>query len=129
MGVTVTPGAAFAAGPPRLVHEGRFFRTINGNTSFGITEDGGRFLRIQPVDPEAAITRVDLVLDWSAKLKRGAEGRADRGGPRWLVLAPLRDRRPRDLDRLGPGPTHTKGLPARSAPSRRSRVTLIPRVA
>ena len=68
MGVTVTPGATFSASLPRVVHEGRFFRTINGNTSFSITRDGARFLRIQPVDPEPAIRRIELVLNWFSAL-------------------------------------------------------------
>jgi hypothetical protein len=75
MGVTVTPGATFSASLPRAVHEGRFFRTINGNTSFSITRDGARFLRIQPVNPEPAIRRIELVLDWFSSLKRGASAR------------------------------------------------------
>jgi serine/threonine-protein kinase len=68
MGVTVTTGASFSAGAPRLLHEGRFFRTINGNTSYGITADGSRFLRLQPIAPERAITRIDLVLRWFSEL-------------------------------------------------------------
>jgi Tol biopolymer transport system component/tRNA A-37 threonylcarbamoyl transferase component Bud32 len=76
MGVTVTPGATFSASPPRLVHEGRFVVSINGNTSFSATKDGARFLRIQPVAEEPAITRVELVLDWFAALNRRARGHA-----------------------------------------------------
>jgi len=77
MGVTVTPGAAFSASAPRLVHEGRFFEAINGNTSFSVARDGARFLRIQPLDPEAAITRIELVLDWFSELKSSDARRAD----------------------------------------------------
>jgi hypothetical protein len=75
MGVTVTPGATFSASQPRLVYEGRFFRTINGNTSYSITPDGTRFLRIQPLTQEPAITRIELVLNWFAELKRREAGR------------------------------------------------------
>jgi serine/threonine-protein kinase len=75
MAVTVAPGAAFSASTPRLVHEGRFFKTINGNTSWSITADGKRFLRIQNVDPERAITQLELVLNWFSELKqRGSTG-------------------------------------------------------
>jgi eukaryotic-like serine/threonine-protein kinase len=75
MAVTVAPGAAFSASAPRLVHEGRFFRTINGNTSWSITPDGGRILRIQNVAPERAITQLELVLNWYSEVKqRGAGG-------------------------------------------------------
>jgi Tol biopolymer transport system component len=74
MGVTVTPGAVFSASTPRPVHEGRFFGTITGNTSFSVTRDG-RFLRIQPVDPAPAITHVELVLNWFATLQQRGTGR------------------------------------------------------
>ena len=70
MGVTVTPGAAFSASTPHLVHEGRFLKPINGNTDWSITRDGTRFLRIQQVEPERAITHIDLVLNWFAELKQ-----------------------------------------------------------
>ncbi len=77
LGVTVTPGASFAASPPRIVHEGRFFRTITGNTSYGLTRDGARFLRIQPVGQQPAITHVELVLNWFQALKRRDGSRAE----------------------------------------------------
>ncbi len=75
MNVTVAPGAAFSASVPRLAHEGRYFKQSNGNTSWSITPDGGRFLRIQSAEPERAFTQFELVLDWFAELKsRGATG-------------------------------------------------------
>jgi Tol biopolymer transport system component len=70
MGVTVTPSAAFSASTPHLVHEGRFLKTVNSNTNSGITRDGTRFLRIQQVEPERAVTHIDLVLNWFAELKQ-----------------------------------------------------------
>ncbi|MFN8650270.1 MAG: protein kinase [Gemmatimonadales bacterium] len=70
MVVSVSPGATFSAGTPRLVHEGRFFKTITGNTSYSISKDGSRFLRIQPVDPFPSITHVELVINWFAELER-----------------------------------------------------------
>jgi serine/threonine-protein kinase len=69
MAVTVTPGTAFSASIPRVVHEGRFSRTINGNTSWSLTPDGKRFLRIQQVEPERPVTRVELVLNWFSELR------------------------------------------------------------
>ena len=69
MGVTVAPGTAFSTSPPHVVHEGRFFKSINGNTSWNITPDGRRFLRIQQVVPERAITHLELVLNWFSELK------------------------------------------------------------
>jgi len=69
LGVTVAPGAEFSASPPHVVMEGRFFKTINGNTSWGVTRDGKRFLRIQQVVPDRAITALELVLNWFSELK------------------------------------------------------------
>ena len=72
MGVTVTPGPRFVASAPRVVHTGRFNRTITGNTSFGLTPDGRRFLRIQPVSQQPSITHLELVFDWFGALERQA---------------------------------------------------------
>jgi len=76
MGVTVTPGAEFLAGTPHVVHEGRFLRAVNSNTSWSITPDGRRFLRVQQVEPERAITHFELVLNWFSELKQTAAGGA-----------------------------------------------------
>ncbi len=37
--------------------------------SWSIALDGSRFLRIQQVEPEHPVTRVDLVLNWFEELK------------------------------------------------------------
>jgi hypothetical protein len=76
MGVTVAPGAAFSASTPHVVHEGRFLKSINGNTDSSITRDGARFLRIQQVEPEHAITHFDLVLNWFDEARRLVPGAA-----------------------------------------------------
>ena len=69
MRVSTPPGATFSGGPPQLVHEGRFLKSQNDLTCWGITPDGSRFLRIQQVEPERAVTRVDLVLNWFEEVK------------------------------------------------------------
>ena len=70
MGASVTTGAAFSAGVPRVMHEGRFLSAINGNTDWTLTRDGKRFLRIQQVEPERAVTQIDVVLNFFAELKQ-----------------------------------------------------------
>jgi eukaryotic-like serine/threonine-protein kinase len=70
MAVSVTPGATVSTSAPRVVHEGRFLKSINSNTPSTITRDGSRFLRIQRVEPERAITRIDLVINWFDEVKR-----------------------------------------------------------
>jgi len=72
MAVNVTPGAAFSATPPHVVHEGRYLRSINSNTPSSITPDGTRFLRIQQAEPGRAITRIGLVLNWFDELMRAS---------------------------------------------------------
>jgi serine/threonine-protein kinase len=74
MSVTVTPGATLSFSAPRLVHEGRFLRTINGNTSWAMTRDGQRFLRIQQVEPERPFTDILLVLNWFDEAMRRLAG-------------------------------------------------------
>ena len=69
MSVAVSPGATFSAGIPSVVHEGRFLKTINGNTCFSIMPDGKRFLRIQQVEPERPVTHLELVLNWFSEMK------------------------------------------------------------
>ena len=74
IGVTITPGAAFSASVPHVVHQGRFLKTTNGNTCWSITRDGQRFLRIQQVEPERAINHIELVLNWFSELKQLTSG-------------------------------------------------------
>jgi Tol biopolymer transport system component len=83
MGARTGLGATFSSSAPQLVHEGRFRKAQNDMTSWSVTPDGSRFLRIQQVEPERAITRLDLVLNWFEELKakvtsQQAEGRVDR---------------------------------------------------
>jgi serine/threonine-protein kinase len=70
MGVTVTPGAAWSSTAPRVINEGRFLRGINGNTPWTVSPDGSRFLRVQMVEPELAITHIELVLNWFSEVKQ-----------------------------------------------------------
>ncbi len=49
-------------------------KSTNGNTPSSITRDGTRFLRIQQVEPERAITHSDLVLNWLEEVQRLATG-------------------------------------------------------
>jgi Tol biopolymer transport system component len=71
--ITTTP--TFSASAPRVLFEGRFRDSVNGNTPFSISADGQRFLRVQQVEPDRAVTRIDLVLDWLAEVERAATER------------------------------------------------------
>jgi serine/threonine protein kinase/Tol biopolymer transport system component len=74
MGVSVTPGEKWSSSAPRVVNEGRFLRSINNNTSWSVSQDGTRFLRIQLVEQERAITHLDLVLNWFSRVRQVSSG-------------------------------------------------------
>jgi hypothetical protein len=38
-------------------------------TPFGISSDGRRFLRVQQVEPERPLDRIDVVLNWLGEVK------------------------------------------------------------
>ncbi len=63
MAVTVSAGAAFTAGSPRLLHEGRFRPNSNGNVPFSVAADG-RTLRVQQVHQDESLTRIEVVVNW-----------------------------------------------------------------
>jgi serine/threonine-protein kinase len=69
MSASVTPSTAFSSGTPRPVFEGRYVKSVNGQTPWAVTTDGKRFLRIQKAEPDRAITAIDIVLNWFAELK------------------------------------------------------------
>ena len=75
MAVDVTTTPAFSASAPRVVFEGRYREAVNGNTPYGVSADGKRFLRVQQAQPERAVTRIDVVLNWFAELERAAAGK------------------------------------------------------
>ena len=72
MAVDVTTTPAFSAGGPRVVFEGRYRASVNGNTPYAVSADGRRFLRVQQVQPDRAVTHIDLVLNWFAEVERAA---------------------------------------------------------
>jgi Serine/threonine protein kinase len=69
MSASVSPGTEWSASQPHVVHEGGFVRGPTGNTSWSITRDGTRFLHVQLVESDRAITHVELVLNWFSELK------------------------------------------------------------
>ena len=71
MGVTVSPAPAFSASAPRVIVQGRFRPAPNSKTAFDIAADG-RFLRVQQVEPERPLNRLDIVLNWIAQVRTAA---------------------------------------------------------
>ena len=68
MAVDIRTSPDFAAGTPRVVVDGRYRSSANGNTPYALSQDGRRFLRIQRVQPEWPVTRIDVVLNWFTRL-------------------------------------------------------------
>jgi serine/threonine-protein kinase len=75
MAVEVTPGAPPRFGPPRLLYQGRFRRSSNGNTPWSLSHDGQRFLRIQQAQPDSPADRIDIVLGWDGQLTKASGSR------------------------------------------------------
>jgi hypothetical protein len=71
MGVSISTTPAFAAGEPRLIAEGRFRVAPNNKTPYDVAADG-RFLRVQQIEPERPLNRIDVVLNWFAELRAAA---------------------------------------------------------
>nr|MBA2259953.1 PD40 domain-containing protein [Acidobacteriota bacterium] len=68
MAVTLTPGATLSVSAPRLLFEGRYRPASNSVTPFSVSPDGRRFLRVQQVQPDRPVTRIDVVLNWFSEL-------------------------------------------------------------
>jgi eukaryotic-like serine/threonine-protein kinase len=73
--VSVTTGATFSAGTPRLLYEGRFRASPNSLTAWDVGADGRRFLRVQQVQPDPPVTSLEVVLNWGSQLQQLAARR------------------------------------------------------
>lgn len=70
MAVDVTTEPTFSAGTPRLLFDKPFVApTIPTGTS-GISQDGQRFLLLEPVEASLPATEIAVVLNWADELKR-----------------------------------------------------------
>ena len=58
-----------AAGLPRVLFEGRYMRTDTGGAGYDVAADG-RFLMVQPVEPDVPAAQINLVVNWFEDLKR-----------------------------------------------------------
>ena len=69
MSVAMATQPGLTAGPPRKLFEGRYLSTDTGGAGYDVSADG-RFLMVQPVEPEQAATEINIVLNWFDELKR-----------------------------------------------------------
>ncbi|MEO5896436.1 MAG: hypothetical protein ABIS06_12105 [Vicinamibacterales bacterium] len=70
MVVSITPGTTLSVSAPRVLYEGRYRPGSNAVTPFDISLDGRRFLRVQQVQPDRPVTRIDIVLNWLSELRK-----------------------------------------------------------
>ncbi|NOT30213.1 MAG: serine/threonine-protein kinase [Planctomycetes bacterium] len=75
LAVDITTTPTFSAGAPHVVFEGRYRDSDNGNTPYDVSADGRRFLRVQQVQPDRAVTHIDVVLNWLAEVEQAAAGK------------------------------------------------------
>ena len=71
MAVDVTLGNSFTAGKPRLLFEGQYFSSP-GFINLDVAPDGQRFLLLQDATPDATLTQIHLIQNWSEELKQRA---------------------------------------------------------
>ena len=62
----------FPFGTPEVLFEGRYVRsgTRPGYRDYDVTEDGQRFVMVQPLEPESTLTQINVILNWTEELKR-----------------------------------------------------------
>jgi hypothetical protein len=53
-----------------VLFDGRFRGSLNAVTPFDIAPDGRRFIRVQQAQPDRAVTRIEVVLNWASQLAR-----------------------------------------------------------
>jgi serine/threonine protein kinase/Tol biopolymer transport system component len=71
MSVDIATQPGFAAGNPRMLFEGLYQETSATSANYDVSRDGQRFLMLKPVEgTEAALTQINVVLNWSEELKR-----------------------------------------------------------
>jgi serine/threonine-protein kinase len=70
MVVDITTAPKFMAGAPRRLFQGQYKASTTGTSSYAVSRDGQRFLRIQSVRPEQPPTEIHVVLNWVEELHR-----------------------------------------------------------
>ncbi|MEQ1760971.1 MAG: protein kinase [Vicinamibacterales bacterium] len=70
MAVDVTAQPAFSAGSPRMLFQGHGVPTNTNSTGYDTSLDGQRFLMVEPVEAQAPVTQVEVVMNWFEELKR-----------------------------------------------------------
>ena len=70
MAVEIRTSQTLTAGSPRKLFEGRYVPSPNGVASYDVSENGQRFLRVQPMHPDPPTDQIQVTLNWFDELKR-----------------------------------------------------------
>jgi Tol biopolymer transport system component len=62
--------SGFTAGSPRLLFEGHYQYSGLVSSDYDVSQDGQRFLMVQPSGPEQNPTQIQLVLNWFTELQQ-----------------------------------------------------------
>jgi serine/threonine-protein kinase len=68
MSVTMTRSPVLTAGSPRKLFAGNYLLSDTGGAGYDVAADG-RFLMIQPLEPELPATTIDVVINWFDDLR------------------------------------------------------------
>ena len=69
LSVAFTAEPTLSAERPQLLFEGSYLRSDTGGSGYDVAADG-RFLMVQPVEPERAATSINVVINWFDDLQR-----------------------------------------------------------
>ena len=70
MAVDVATQPGFSVGKPQMLFQGQYVPTPATFPDYDVSTDGQRFLMLKPVEPGAAPTQINVVLNWTEELKR-----------------------------------------------------------
>jgi len=69
MAVAIAATPALTAGPPRMLFEGNYLWSDTGGAGYDVAPDG-RFLMVEPLEPEQPATAIDVVINWFDDVQR-----------------------------------------------------------
>jgi Tol biopolymer transport system component len=69
MSAAIATAPALRAERPRLLFEGAYLVSDTGGAGYDVAADG-RFLMVQPIEPQPAATAINLVINWFDDLRR-----------------------------------------------------------
>ena len=70
MSVDVSTEPAFSAGKPKVLFQGPYLSTLGTLPFYDVSQDGQRFLMLEPVEQTATLTQIVVVQNWFEELKR-----------------------------------------------------------